>query len=159
MKTININKTLHIKKEEGKNNKAHSYVGILIHYIFSTKNREKSISPEIQDHIWAYMGGIAWENNMKALSIGGIEDHAHSFLSLPSTITIAKGSVVSSGLLCVFLYYFPIINYWAIVNCPFGTNENIPGIYLCDKKKPQLNSCATIQRLHRKNQSTLLIHL
>ena len=54
---------------------AHSYPSILIHYIFSTKNREKIIVDEIQDRLWSYMGGIARENRMKAIAIGGIEDH------------------------------------------------------------------------------------
>jgi len=36
------------------------------------------------------MGGIARKNDMKALAIGGIEDHVHLLLSLPSTLTIAK---------------------------------------------------------------------
>jgi REP element-mobilizing transposase RayT len=76
---------------------AHSYVSILIHYIFSTKNREKVIDPEIQDRLWAYMGGIARENNMKALSIGGVEEHAHALLSLPATISIAKGVQLIKG--------------------------------------------------------------
>jgi REP element-mobilizing transposase RayT len=76
---------------------AHSYVNILIHYIFSTKNREKIIVPEIQDRLWAYMGGIARENNMKALSIGGVEEHAHAFLSLPATISIAKAIQLIKG--------------------------------------------------------------
>ena len=48
---------------------AHSYVSIFIHYIFSTKNREMTISPEIQDRLWAYMGGVARENKMKALAL------------------------------------------------------------------------------------------
>ncbi len=43
------------------------------------------------------MGGIARENNMKALAIGGIEDHAHVLLSLPSTITIAKAIQLVKG--------------------------------------------------------------
>jgi len=36
------------------------------------------------------MGGIARENGMKALAIGGVEDHAHPLLSLPSTLAIAQ---------------------------------------------------------------------
>ena len=69
---------------------AHSYTNILIHYIFSTKNREKIIKSELQERLWAYMGGIARENNMKALAIGGIEDHVHLLISLPATLSIAK---------------------------------------------------------------------
>jgi putative transposase len=88
-------KIAHLKG--GKEDMAHSYVSIIIHYAFSTKNREKIISPEIQGRLWAYMGGIARENNMKALSIGGVEDHAHVLLSLPATISIAKAIQLIKG--------------------------------------------------------------
>lgn len=76
---------------------AHSYVKVYIHYVFSTKNREKCIPPEIQDRLWAYMGGIARENKMIALAIGGVEDHAHVLLSLPSTVSIAKAIQLVKG--------------------------------------------------------------
>jgi REP element-mobilizing transposase RayT len=76
---------------------AHSYTSILIHYIFSTKRREKFLTPEYQKKVWAYMGGIARENKMKALAIGGIADHAHILLSLPSTIPIAKAIQLVKG--------------------------------------------------------------
>jgi len=35
------------------------------------------------------MGGIAREHQMKALGIGGMEDHVHLLLSLPSSVPIA----------------------------------------------------------------------
>ncbi len=76
---------------------AHSYVSILIHYIFSTKNRQEIITPDLQDRLWAYMGGIARENKMKALAVGGIENHAHVLLSLPATISIAKAIQAVKG--------------------------------------------------------------
>ena len=69
---------------------AHSYTNILIHYVFSTKNREKTITVELQEQLWPYIGGIARENNMKALAIGGIEDHVHLLISLPATLSIAN---------------------------------------------------------------------
>jgi REP element-mobilizing transposase RayT len=76
---------------------AHSYVSIKIHYIFSTKNRLPMITPDLKERLWAYMGGIARENNMKALAIDGVEDHAHAFLSLPSTLSIAKSIQLVKG--------------------------------------------------------------
>lgn len=36
------------------------------------------------------MGGIARTNHMKALAVGGIEDHAHILLSLPATLPVSK---------------------------------------------------------------------
>lgn len=79
------------------NDMAHSYISIKVHYIFSTKNRHKIITPELEERLWPYMGGIAKQNNMKALAIGGIEDHAHILLSLPSTISIAKAIQLIKG--------------------------------------------------------------
>jgi REP element-mobilizing transposase RayT len=76
---------------------AHSYVSIFIHYIFSTKNREETISPEIQDRLWSYMGGVARENKMKALAIGGTEDHAHVLLSLPAALSISRSIQLVKG--------------------------------------------------------------
>ena len=68
----------------------HSYVSCCIHYVFGTKDRRKTSSPEIKERLWAYMGGMARENNMKALAVGGTADHVHLLLVLPSTMSIAK---------------------------------------------------------------------
>jgi putative transposase len=43
------------------------------------------------------MGGIARENKFKALQIGGIEDHVHLLLSLPSTLPISKALQLVKG--------------------------------------------------------------
>jgi REP element-mobilizing transposase RayT len=68
---------------------SHTYCSSLYHCVFSTKERRKTIVPDIQSRLWAYMGGIAHEHQMKALSIGGIENHVHLLLSLPSSMSIA----------------------------------------------------------------------
>ena len=52
---------------------------------------------ELQERLWPYMGGIARENNMKALAIGGIEDHIHLLISLPATLSIAKAIQLLKG--------------------------------------------------------------
>jgi REP element-mobilizing transposase RayT len=68
----------------------HSFTSNLYHCAFSTKGRRPLIAPRLQARLWAFMGGIARKNEMKALAIGGVEDHVHLLLSLPSTLTIAK---------------------------------------------------------------------
>ena len=74
-----------------------SYISLYMRIIFSTKGREPMIVPELQNRLWAYMGGIARENSMKALSIGGVEDHIHALLSLPATLPVAKGVQLIKG--------------------------------------------------------------
>ena len=76
---------------------AHSYVSNLIHYVFSTKNRNKIISTELEERLYPYMGGVARKNKMKALAINGIDDHIHLLLSLPSTLAIAKAIQLIKG--------------------------------------------------------------
>jgi putative transposase len=49
-----------------------------------------SISETLQPKLWAYTAGIASNHGMRALAIGGIEDHVHALISLPATMSIAE---------------------------------------------------------------------
>jgi putative transposase len=67
-----------------------SYTSLLFHIVFSTHERKPLIAAPLQKKLWPYMGGIARDYKMKALAVGGIADHVHLLLSLPSTLAIAK---------------------------------------------------------------------
>ena len=75
----------------------HTYISFVVHYVFSTKNRRRMISPDLEQRLWPYMGGIARANNMTAFCIGGTEDHVHMLVSLPSTISVAKAVQLVKG--------------------------------------------------------------
>src|SRR5207248_3435249 len=75
----------------------HSYSSSLFHCVFSTKGRRKFISPDLAERLWPYLGGIARDNGMKALAVGGVEDHVHILLSLPATISVAKAIQLIKG--------------------------------------------------------------
>jgi REP element-mobilizing transposase RayT len=66
------------------------YVSSHFHIVFSTKGREPSIPEKNQPKLWAYMAGIATNHDMRALAIGGIENHIHALISLPATMSISK---------------------------------------------------------------------
>ena len=74
-----------------------SYISAHFHCVFSTKERRPLIIPELRDRLWPFLGGIARQNKMKAIEIGGVEDHIHILLSLPSTIAIAKAMQLIKG--------------------------------------------------------------
>lgn len=65
---------------------ANTYTSLNYHVIFSTKNRVKLISPEIEERLWAYIGGVARQHRMTALQVGGVEDHVHALVNAPPTI-------------------------------------------------------------------------
>ncbi|MBA7558261.1 hypothetical protein ES705_51057 [subsurface metagenome] len=67
-----------------------SYISCYVHYVFSTKNQEKWLKSDIREKLFPYIGGICRENNFKLIKAGGVDDHLHLLVSLPSTITIAK---------------------------------------------------------------------
>jgi putative transposase len=75
----------------------HSFVSCYLHVVFATKERRPWIAPEIAERLWPYLGGIARENKMKAIKVGGVEDHMHILLSIPSTIAISKAVQVLKG--------------------------------------------------------------
>jgi putative transposase len=69
---------------------SHSYVSNIMHCTFSTKGRHPSIDSDLESRLWPYLGGIARENRIKALAIGGTTDHMHALLSLPGMMSFAK---------------------------------------------------------------------
>jgi len=74
-----------------------SYISSYFHCVFSTKQRQRIITPELRERLWPFLGGIARQNKMKAIEIGGVEDHVHVLLSLPSTIAISKAVQLIKG--------------------------------------------------------------
>ena len=76
---------------------ANTYTSLHFHFTFSTKHRHPWIAPEIEQRVWAYLGGIAKKNNLKPLKIGGIEDHVHLLLGDAATIAPAKIAQLVKG--------------------------------------------------------------
>ena len=67
-----------------------SLAQILLHIIFSTKNREPLIHLEIEKELYAYMASICNDNGCYAHRIGGTQDHIHITCNLSRTITVSK---------------------------------------------------------------------
>jgi len=63
---------------------------ILIHLIFSTKNRERVLTPTIQRELHPYLAGTLDNLECPSLQAGGVEDHVHLFFGLSRTRTIAQ---------------------------------------------------------------------
>lgn len=74
-----------------------SYVSSYYHCVFSTKERRPLIDPALQERLWPFLGGIARQNRMKAIEIGGVRDHVHLLVSLPATMCIAKALQLLKG--------------------------------------------------------------
>jgi putative transposase len=63
---------------------------ILVHLIFSTRNRVGVLSPEIQNELFPYLAVVLRESGCPALKVGGFTDHLHLFFGLSPTLSIAE---------------------------------------------------------------------
>ena len=76
---------------------ANTYASLHYHIIFSTKNREPWIFPDIEQRILRFMGGIARKHRMTALQIGGVEDHIHALVNAPPTLAPSQVAQILKG--------------------------------------------------------------
>ena len=68
---------------------AGKYLSLLVHFIWSTKNREPWIERAMREDMYAYIGGTMRKKKATLLAAGGMFDHIHLYASLPSIISIA----------------------------------------------------------------------
>jgi putative transposase len=66
---------------------ANTYAALFYHIAFSTKSRVEFIRPDVEERIWAYLGGVARHHKMTPIQIGGIEDHLHALVMARPTLT------------------------------------------------------------------------
>lgn len=68
---------------------ANTLTALHVHLVFSTKNRERWLRPQVDEDVWRYLGGICRTHDIKALQIGGMDDHVHMLLGLLPTHTLS----------------------------------------------------------------------
>jgi putative transposase len=59
-----------------------SLVKILVHIVFSTKERQRIITPEIEPQLYGYISGIISNNRGRMIIAGGDADHMHLLASI-----------------------------------------------------------------------------
>jgi putative transposase len=60
---------------------------VLVHLVFSTKNREPFLADAFRDELHAYIGGIVEKRGGTLLHAGSVADHVHLLLAHPRTCT------------------------------------------------------------------------
>ena len=93
---------------------ANTYTSLFYHVVFSTKNREPFIGPDIEQRVWAYIGGVARQHNMTALQVGGIEDHIHVLVLAPPVLSPSQIAQYVKGDLSKWIHEtFPTLRHFA----------------------------------------------
>ena len=76
---------------------SNTYSSLTMHFVFSTKNRKPVLTSSVRTRLWAFIGGIARENGMSARCIGGVSDHVHLLISMPTSLSAAKAMQLIKG--------------------------------------------------------------
>jgi putative transposase len=61
-----------------------------VHIVFHTKYNQPFILPEIENELYAYIGGIIKANQSIPIKIGGVSDHIHILAAMSKNISLAK---------------------------------------------------------------------
>lgn len=62
---------------------------LLIHLVFSTKDRQALLEPSVQKQLHSYLATIARDTGCECFRVGGTEDHVHLAVRLLRTLTVA----------------------------------------------------------------------
>jgi len=68
---------------------ARTYTQILIHAVFSTKQREPHLSEEVKAELLPYLAGSLQRMKARALIVNGPRDHVHILFSLPPDLSLS----------------------------------------------------------------------
>jgi REP element-mobilizing transposase RayT len=68
---------------------ANRFTSLHVHVVSSTKNRERWLTPDVEEDVWRYPGGICRTHTFTALQIGGVEDHVHLLPGCPATAALS----------------------------------------------------------------------
>jgi REP element-mobilizing transposase RayT len=63
---------------------------VVVHIIFSTKDRRPFLKNDFQSNAHAYLASVARDFGCECFRVGGMSDHVHLAISLSRTVTIAK---------------------------------------------------------------------
>src|SRR5947199_4164453 len=69
---------------------SHTCGNILLHLIFSTRERHPLIKPEFRSELFAYLGGIVGEMQGTALIISGTAEQVHMFVCTRQAWTLSE---------------------------------------------------------------------
>jgi putative transposase len=63
---------------------------VILHIVFSTKNREPWLDPEVRARLHAYLATVCRDLGSEFVRVGGMTDHIHLVATLPRTVSQAQ---------------------------------------------------------------------
>ena len=68
---------------------AHTYSSMLFNVVWSTKQRQPLILPEIKNRLYGYIHKVANDQKVAIIVMNGMPDHIHVLLSIKPNMSLA----------------------------------------------------------------------
>ena len=123
----------------------HTYTNLLVHIVFSTKERYPFIKPEYEMRLYEYIGGAIRGMKGVCLEIGGVEDHIHILSKLKPTLNVSR-----------FLESLkPSVTTWArsIIHPKFEWQDGYGAFSVGESQGPSVRRYIQNQKEHHKKQT------
>jgi len=126
---------------------ANTYSSLFYHIVFSTKGRFSFIDRQIEERVWAYIGGIARKREMTALQVGGIENHIHVLVLAKPVVAPSQIAQWLKGESSKWIHdEFPHLS-------KFGWQDGYGVFTVSQSQVPDVIEYIRDQRKHHKDQS------
>jgi len=126
---------------------ANTYTCLQYHVTFSTKNRERRITPDLEPRVRAYLGGIARDNGIVPFRIGGVEDHVQLVLGMPPTPAPSKMVQLLKGGSSKWIHStFPALR-------GFGWQDGYGAFTVSKSNLPEVIKYVETQREHHRGKT------
>ena len=126
---------------------ANTYTTLYYHIVFGTSKRLPVLSKDMQDRVWAYLGGIARDNDMTAIAVGGMNDHAHVLLRMRPTQTVSKATQLLKGGSSLWIHQtFPALR-------GFGWQDGYGAFTVCRHHVDEVAEYVRCQREHHRKKT------
>ena len=63
---------------------------VILQIVFSTKNREPWLEPDVRPRMHAYLATVCRDLGAELVRVGGVADHVHIVTTLPQTVSQAE---------------------------------------------------------------------
>jgi putative transposase len=124
-----------------------TYTQICYHLVFSTKNRERTLTAQRREDLFRYVWGIIQNHESHLYRIGGVEDHVHILTTLHPKVALAdlvKDIKVGSWHWISEGRVFPRFTHW---------QEGYAAFTVSHAEKPRLIEYIKNQARHHKRIS------
>jgi REP element-mobilizing transposase RayT len=126
---------------------ANTFTHLLYHCVWSTKNRQPLILPEIEQRVWGLLATTATTHGMHIQRAGGIENHVHVLIEIPKTLSMSDAMKELKG------GSSNAINKASFTDTPFGWQIGYGAFTVSKSVAPDVVKYIVNQREHHRSVS------